>query len=268
MRALASPSQLREQMTWFWMNHFSVFSGKANVRWTLAEYEERRAHARARTLPRSRDGDGDVAGDARVSRQRAERRRPDQRELRARVDGAAHARRQRRPERRPLHAAGRAGAGADSDRRRRQRHGRDAEAAARSRRRSTSAAVCSSSIRRATTSAPKTVLGHTVAGRGFDEVERAVDAALPPAGDRALRQPQARHLLRRRRPAGGARRPDGAHVSGDRRLDRRRAARRCSCDRDFVDALAAPAPKLDKFKDPMQFVVSSLRLAYDGKVIR
>src|SRR5258708_10487387 len=34
-------------MTWFWMNHFSVFSGKANVRWTVAEYEEQavRAHA-------------------------------------------------------------------------------------------------------------------------------------------------------------------------------------------------------------------------------
>ena len=37
-RALRSPSQLREQLTWFWMNHFSVFSGKANLRWTLAEY--------------------------------------------------------------------------------------------------------------------------------------------------------------------------------------------------------------------------------------
>src|SRR6202023_727418 len=47
IRALRSPSQLREQMTWFWMNHFSVFSGKANVRWTVAEYEEQavRAHA-------------------------------------------------------------------------------------------------------------------------------------------------------------------------------------------------------------------------------
>src|SRR4029077_18074782 len=50
MRALESRSQLREQMTWFWMNHFSVFSGKANVRWTLAEYEEQavRAHALGR----------------------------------------------------------------------------------------------------------------------------------------------------------------------------------------------------------------------------
>jgi uncharacterized protein (DUF1800 family) len=47
MRALQSPSQLREQMTWFWMNHFSVFSGKANVRWTLAEYEEQAIRANA-----------------------------------------------------------------------------------------------------------------------------------------------------------------------------------------------------------------------------
>src|SRR4029077_6260557 len=52
MRALESPSQLREQMTWFWMNHFSVFSGKANVRWTLGEYEEQ---IRARALGKFSD---------------------------------------------------------------------------------------------------------------------------------------------------------------------------------------------------------------------
>src|SRR5262249_44563639 len=47
MRALQSPWQLREEMTWFWMNHFTVFAGKANVRWTLAEYEDKaiRSHA-------------------------------------------------------------------------------------------------------------------------------------------------------------------------------------------------------------------------------
>ena len=47
MRALYSPAQLREQMTWFWMNHFSVYAGKGSVRWTLGDYEERavRAHA-------------------------------------------------------------------------------------------------------------------------------------------------------------------------------------------------------------------------------
>src|SRR5438552_857529 len=32
LRALYSPWQLREQMTWFWMNHFNVFQYKANLR--------------------------------------------------------------------------------------------------------------------------------------------------------------------------------------------------------------------------------------------
>jgi hypothetical protein len=38
-------------------------------------------------------------------------------------------------------------------------------------------------------------------------------------------------------------------------------------DPAFIAALNAPTPKLQKFKDPVQFVVSSLRLAYDGKTI-
>jgi hypothetical protein len=38
-------------------------------------------------------------------------------------------------------------------------------------------------------------------------------------------------------------------------------------DPAFTAALNAPVVKLEKFKDPMQFVVSSMRLAYDGKVI-
>jgi len=40
LRALYSPTQLREQMTWFWTNHFSVYSAKGQVRWMLADYEE------------------------------------------------------------------------------------------------------------------------------------------------------------------------------------------------------------------------------------
>ena len=47
MRALYSPSQLREQMTWFWMNHFNVYSGKGTVAWTLAEYEDTVVRPRA-----------------------------------------------------------------------------------------------------------------------------------------------------------------------------------------------------------------------------
>lgn len=47
MRALHSPTQLREQMVWFWMNHFSVYSGKANLRWTLGEFEDQRIRPNA-----------------------------------------------------------------------------------------------------------------------------------------------------------------------------------------------------------------------------
>src|SRR5204863_6031597 len=45
-----SPWQLREQMTWFWMNHFSVFAGKAEVRALVGDYEEQaiRPHALGR----------------------------------------------------------------------------------------------------------------------------------------------------------------------------------------------------------------------------
>ncbi len=47
LRAVYSPAQLREQMVWFWLNHFSVYQYKANVRWLVGDYEERaiRPHA-------------------------------------------------------------------------------------------------------------------------------------------------------------------------------------------------------------------------------
>jgi uncharacterized protein (DUF1800 family) len=50
LRALWSPAQLQSQMTWFWLNHFSIFQGKGNLRWTVGDYEERaiRPHALGR----------------------------------------------------------------------------------------------------------------------------------------------------------------------------------------------------------------------------
>ena len=41
LRAMYSPAQLKEQMTWFWLNHFNVFRYKANLRWSVADFEER-----------------------------------------------------------------------------------------------------------------------------------------------------------------------------------------------------------------------------------
>lgn len=41
LRAVYSPAQLQEEMVWFWLNHFSVFQYKANLRWLVGDYEER-----------------------------------------------------------------------------------------------------------------------------------------------------------------------------------------------------------------------------------
>ena len=47
LRAVYSPAQLKEQMDWFWLNHFSIFARKGAIRWMAADYEERaiRPHA-------------------------------------------------------------------------------------------------------------------------------------------------------------------------------------------------------------------------------
>jgi uncharacterized protein (DUF1800 family) len=47
LRALYSPNQVQEEMTWFWLNHFSVHQGKSNLRAMLGDYEESaiRSHA-------------------------------------------------------------------------------------------------------------------------------------------------------------------------------------------------------------------------------
>jgi uncharacterized protein (DUF1800 family) len=40
LRDLYSPEQLREQLVWFWMNHFNVFQHKGNLRATVGDFEE------------------------------------------------------------------------------------------------------------------------------------------------------------------------------------------------------------------------------------
>ena len=40
LRGLYSSNQIQEQMTWFWLNHFSVFQYKSNIRPMLGDYED------------------------------------------------------------------------------------------------------------------------------------------------------------------------------------------------------------------------------------
>ncbi|MEW9570772.1 DUF1800 domain-containing protein [Rhodanobacter sp. Si-c] len=47
LQAVYGPNQLKEQLVWFWLNHFSVYAPKGRIRWELADYEQRviRPHA-------------------------------------------------------------------------------------------------------------------------------------------------------------------------------------------------------------------------------
>ena len=47
LRALYSPAQLQEQLTWLWLDHFSVFQYKGNDPWLVGDYAEQaiRPHA-------------------------------------------------------------------------------------------------------------------------------------------------------------------------------------------------------------------------------
>lgn len=40
IRAIYSPWQLKEQLAWFWQNHFSVFARKAYIRFQVSDYED------------------------------------------------------------------------------------------------------------------------------------------------------------------------------------------------------------------------------------
>jgi uncharacterized protein (DUF1800 family) len=53
LRDLYSPRQLQEQMTWFWMNHFNVFEYKSNLRAMVGDFEDRAI--RPHSLGRFRD---------------------------------------------------------------------------------------------------------------------------------------------------------------------------------------------------------------------
>jgi len=266
MRALRSRWQLREQMTWFWMNHFSVFSGKANIRWTLAEYEEQavRAHALGKfsdlvlataTSPAMLEYlDNAQSAAGRINENYA-------RELME------------------LHTLGVSGGPSGS-----KYTQQDVQELAR---------VLTGAGLNLTENAPrlpadqktlyvrrglfefnparhdggaKTVLGHPVSGRGLAEVEDAVTfLCRQPATARYISAKLAAYFVADDPPPALVDRMAKTFQNTDGSIAA--VLREMFLDRAFVAALNAPSAKLEKFKDPMQFVVSSMRLAYEGKAI-
>ena len=266
LRALASPSQLREQMTWFWMNHFSVFAGKANLRWTVAEYEEQsvRAHALGtfRELVLAT-----VLSPAMLEYL-------DNAQSAAGKINENYAR-----ELMELHTLGVSGGPSGS------RYTQaDVQELAR--------VLTGVGLNFADTTpklpvpqqalyvrrglfefnparhdfGAKTVLGHSITGKGLAEIEDAVTLLCrQPATAQFISTKLAMYFVADEPPAALVERMARTFQKTDGAIPA--VLREMFLDRTLLAALNAPTPTLEKFKDPMQFVVSSMRLAYDGKTI-
>ena len=266
LRALESPSQLREQLTWFWMNHFSVFSGKANVRWTLAEYEEQAARAHA--LGKFRD----LVMASALSPAMLEYLDNAQSAVGKINENYAR-------ELMELHTLGVSGGPSGSTYTQ-----ADVQELAR---------VLTGVGLNFTDNPPKlpvtqqalyvrrglfefnparhdfgvkTVLGHTIAGTGLAELEDAVALLCrQPAAARFMSTKLATYFVADEPPPALVERMIRTFQKTDGSIAA--VLREMFLDGAFIAALNAPTSTLEKFKDPMQFVVSSMRLAYDGKVI-
>jgi len=255
LRDLYSPDQLREKMTWFWFNHFNVHLYKSDIRETIGDYEEQlRRHALGKFHDLLRV----------TATHPAMLRYLDNSE-----NAKGHINENYAREIMELHTMG-VGSGYTQG---------DVQELARV---LTGVGV---NFQPQDPNAPKPVvaqpdhirnglfefnparhdygvkhlLGHTIEGRGFAEVEQALDIiSRHPATAAHLSRQLATYFVSDTPPEP---------------LVQRMAQAFRTADGDIVSVLLVmfKSPEFanaQKFKDPMQFVLSAVRLAYDTKVIQ
>lgn len=255
LRNLYSPDQMREQMTWFWFNHFNVYGGKMAIWPMIGDYEETiRGHAlgkyrdlleatlRHPAMLRYLDNEQNRAG--RLNENYAR----EIMELHSMGVGSGYSQKDVQELARIL-----TGVGVRGDPGRPNLSG------------SQQALYIRQGLFEFNPArhdfGTKQFLGHTIAGSGFDEVETALDLiANSPATSRYVSTRIATYFM------GAAPPPDV--------VDRMIAAWNAS-DGDIPAVLAAmesaPAYKASlgqAFKDPMHYVMSAVRYAYGDTVIR
>jgi uncharacterized protein (DUF1800 family) len=254
LRAVYSPAQLQEEMVWFWLNHFSVFQAKANLRWLVGDYEEHaiRPHVFGHfkdlvlatlehpAMQQYLDNNQNAAGHVNENYAR------ELMELHTLGVGSGYSQQdvqnlarvltgaginvgdapRLKPEWQPLYK--RSGAFEFNP----ARH--DFQA--------------------------KTLLGHAIQGKGFGEVEEAVSLIVAePACARFISRELATYFVADNPPPPLVERMAQTfmHTDGDIAA----VLRTMFLSREFNAALGG------KFKDPMRFVVSAVRFAYDGRPI-
>jgi uncharacterized protein (DUF1800 family) len=253
--ALYSPAQLQEQLTWFWLNHFSVFQYKANDAWLVGDYS---AHAiRPLALGHFRDlvmatlthpamlqyldNAQNAAGHINENYAR------ELMELHTLGVGSGYTQQDIQELARVLTGVGVNASGNEPklkpEWQKLYRH---------------QGAFEFNPARH--DFGPKTLLGKPVAGSGFDEVEQAVDLIVSqPACAQFVSRKLAVYFVSDNPP-----RPLVDHMAKTFQKTHGDIAEVLSTlfnSREFTASLGA------KFKDPMHFVISTVRLAYDGKPI-
>jgi len=255
LRDLYSSDQLREKMTWFWFNHFNVLQGKSDIRATIGDYEDRALRPFA--LGRFRDLLEATAKHPSMLRY-----------LDNAENAKGHINENYAREIMELHTMG-VGSGYTQE---------DVQELARI---LTGVGVNfqSDPPKPGTVMPPGTIraglfefnpnrhdysvkhfLGHTIEGSGFGEVEQALDLlARHPATANHISQQLATYFVADNPPAA---------------LVQRMAQTFQRTDGDIASVLGlmfrSPefnAASRTKYKDPMQFVLSAVRLAYDDKVV-
>ena len=237
LRDLYAPAQLRERMTWFWFNHFNVHQYKADVRPMLADYQE--SAIRPHALGRFRDLLQATALHPAMVRY-----------LDNAENAAGHINENYAREVMELHSMG-VGAGYTQ---------RDVEELAR--------VMTGVGVRAGRFEfdparhdhGDKVLLGHTIKAGGLDEVDRALDIiSRDPATARHVSQEIATYFV--------ADQPPEALVQ-------HMAQAFALTDGDIPTVLLVlfrspefAAASDPKFKDPVRYVLSAVRLAYGDRVI-
>lgn len=255
LRALYSPAQVQEQMTWFWLNHFNVHLYKHNLRAMLGDYED--SALRTHALGRFRDLLGAVTYHPAMLRY-----------LDNEQNAAAHVNENFARELMELHTLGVDGGYGQKDVQELARVltgvGVNLTPDTPTVRKELSRLYVRRGLfefnpQRHDTGA-KTLLGHLVAGEGLGEVESALDTlARHPATARFVSRKLATFWLSDTPPQALVERMAATWKATDGQMAR--VLEVLFTAPEFVQAPPA------KFKDPMRYVLSSVRLAYDDKVV-
>ena len=253
LRAVYSPAQLKEQMVWFWLNHFNVFDRKGPEAWLDADYVENaiRPHA----LGNFRD------------LVMATLTHP---AMLVYLDNARNAAKQHNEnyarELMELHTLGVNAGYTQNDVQEMVRILTGVGVALNPRMPRMRPALQSKYVRRDGFEfdprrhdfGDKVLLGHTIHGSGFDEVRQAVDLLVAqPACAHFIAQEMATYFV--------ADDPPAALVDAMAQTFQRTHGDIRSVLRTMFDAPEFAASLGKKFKDPMHYLVASVRLAYDGR---